>query len=60
MRDEEFRIETLVMDGKAQAHLSDYIRKRTMDLGAVTGPGVKRLPDRRKNDDDREGRDECS
>lgn len=32
VRDEEFGIQTLGMDGKAQAHLSDCIRKRTLAL----------------------------
>jgi len=32
VRGEEFRIETLVRDGTAHAHLSDSIRKRTMAL----------------------------
>ncbi len=32
VRGEEFGIETLVMDGQVQAHLSAYIRKRTVAL----------------------------
>lgn len=32
VREGEFGIETLVMDGKAQAHRGKYIRERTKEL----------------------------
>jgi hypothetical protein len=32
VRGEDFGIETLLMDAKAQAHLGDYLRERTKDL----------------------------